>query len=787
MLSCMRGFIKTNRKWLIVVIEIICILGSLLLFTRPLKSFEFTGEMLEQRGAIFIETFPNGMQNGYYIDDSMVEDGIAATDLEANYFIRTPKIDLTKGSYEAKISYSTGGERNDYTSRSDSNQYTVRMGREHTDLISEKEENVFTFESNSPVRGYQLTVNFENDGYIFVNEISVKETNAWKIKQLLGVVTVVLLLNVVLYLYYTRQFLFSKENLTIAVLLGAVIVFSSIPVFSAYLYSGHDLPFHLNRIEGIKNALLAGQFPVRMQHTTLGGAGYPVSVFYGDLFLYIPAILRILGWSVQDAYQIYVLLVNLATCAIMYIVVKKIFKNEWIGVLGAVVYMLAPYRLECIYLRAAVGEYTAMCFYPLVIYGIYRIYTDDPKEKESRGNWIILALAFTGLVNCHVISTFSAFLLTALFCVICIRRTLRWDIFSRLLKSALLAVGLCFWFIIPFLDYMGVDVRITDVSSAGVYAGRTLTLNQLLSVFSWGKGMMYSIPNQLNGEVEMPYAIGGAFLVVLILYVVCLINLKHEKSNVEKFGKISFAFSVITLFMTTVYFPWDHLEHMGKLFLFVMQGIQLPWRFLGAASVLMSFTAAAAAYWMLRDGKRGILQSGISAILVFAVISASYFMTDYMQQNEKIYYCDEQDVNNGEIGTGEYLLQGAEFGYDEEVSGSEGVAVTSFGREKDIFVVECVNLSEEEQYVDIPVLNYPNYIAEDSAGETIYRIDAGEKGRIRVCIPGYYQGKICVKYCSPWYWRISEIVSALSVIGLIGFYGSQKGERLRWKTKGKKQ
>lgn len=783
----MRGWIKTYKKQLVAAAEILCIVLSLLPFARPLQSFEFTGEALEQKGAIFFEEFPNGMQNGYYIDDSMVENGMGEAELRENYFIRTPKIDLRRGSYQVGISYSTGGEKNDYTSHSESNQYTVKMGREHTSLPLDREKNVFTFKAGSPIEGYQLTVNFENDGYIFVNEISIRETNAWKIQQLFGIWGMILLIDIMLFLYTKKKYLFSRENITAVIVLGAVVVFSSVPVFSAYLYSGHDLPFHLNRIEGIKNALLAGQIPVRMQHTTLDGAGYPVSVFYGDLFLYLPAVLRMLGWNVQDAYQTYVVLVNAATCAVMFYVLNRIFRNKRVGMFGAAVYMLAPYRLECIYLRAAVGEYTAMCFYPLVVYGLYRIYTDDPKRKENQRNWIILALAFAGLVNCHVISTFSAFLLTALFCLVCMKRTFTKDVFSRLFKAALLAVGLCFWFIVPFVDYMGIDVRITDVSSAGVYAGRTLTLSQLFSVFPWGTGMMYSIPNQLNGEAEMTYAIGGAFLAVLVLYLLCWVNLKNRKDKNARFGTVCFLFSIFTLFMTTVYFPWDHLEPMGTLFLFVMQGIQLPWRFLGAAAVLMAFTAAAVFDWLEREGKDSVLHSAAGVVLGLAVISASYFMTDYMQQNEKIYYCDEQDVKNGEIGTGEYLLQGASFGYGDEVLTSEAVTVTSSGREENVFTVECVNLSEDEQYIDIPVLNYPNYVATDSMTGGSLAIGSGEECRIRVLIPGYYQGMVRVEYRSPWYWRMSEIVSVLTVIGLIVFYGCQKGEGLSWKIGRKKR
>lgn len=44
-----------------------------------------------------------------------------------------------------------------------------------------------------------------------------------------------------------------------AVFLGALlIVVSSAPVFSPYLYYAHDLNFHVCRIEAVKHALLAG-------------------------------------------------------------------------------------------------------------------------------------------------------------------------------------------------------------------------------------------------------------------------------------------------------------------------------------------------------------------------------------------------------------------------------------------------------------------------------------------------------------------------------------------------
>lgn len=76
--------------------------------------------------------------------------------------------------------------------------------------------------------------------------------------------------------------------------LGAA-AFSCMPLLWGGVFDGHDMLFHLNRIEGIASGLRCGQFPVRIHASTLLGYGYAASEFYPELFLYIPAILRNMG------------------------------------------------------------------------------------------------------------------------------------------------------------------------------------------------------------------------------------------------------------------------------------------------------------------------------------------------------------------------------------------------------------------------------------------------------------------------------------------------------------
>lgn len=759
-----KNFIQKNYKWCLVITEILVVLICLLSFLRPLQSFVFEGKNLEAKGAVFLDKFSDGMENGWYIDEMMVE---TDSDLAENYFIRIPFIDADRGSYQVRISYSTGTDTSTYKTVVMSNQYTIKMGRWEVPLRPDKKEVVFTFESGNAIDDYQLIVNYGGDSWLFVNEISVTETNAWKVKQLIYAVLIIVAIDSLIYLYKRKKYLFEKKHLTTAFLLGLIVIFASLPVFTEYLYNGHDLPFHLNRIEGLKNSLMAGQFPVRMHFSSLDGAGYPVSIFYGDILLYIPAVMRMLGWSVQDAYQIFILLINIATCVIMFLTTKGIFKDEKLAILGTFIYMTAPYRLECIYLRAAVGEYTAMCFYPLIVYGLYRIYTDDMERKENRRNYWFLAAGFCGLVNSHIISLFSSFLMAAFFCVLCIKKTFTKKVFLQLSKAALLTVGMCLWFLLPFVDYMSTGIKVKDTFAPGVFKERTVTLNQLFTLFGGGEGKQYPISGELTGGLEMSYAIGGALLAAIILYVICLINFKRKKDRIGNFGHIVFIFSLIALFATTIYFPYDLFECFGEIVLFVMNGIQFPWRFLSIVSVCASFTAVVVVWWIRSEGKQSIYYNIVSTFIVLGLISASFFMTDYTQKGEKIYWRDEQDVDSRMVGSGEYLPKGAPKGYDDNsVLGSQGIKIIESGRDKDVYWVECSNTTGEEGYVDIPVLNYKNYEAEDSTGKE-FIIETGEEQRIRVQIPAYYGGKIRVEYKIPWYWRMSEVISALTVVGMI--------------------
>lgn len=72
-----------------------------------------------------------------------------------------------------------------------------------------------------------------------------------------------------------------------------------------------------------------------------------------------------------------------------------------------------------------------------------------------------------------------------------------------------------------------------------------------------------------------------------------------------------------------------------------------------------------------------------------------------------------------------------------------------------------------EAAISLPIYNYGNYYAADESGAP-FAITSGENMRIVLTIPAGYTGTIHVRYHAPGYWRAFEVLSAVSLLGVIG-------------------
>jgi len=136
-----------------------------------------------------------------------------------------------------------------------------------------------------------------------------------------------------------------KQRRRDALCVVMIALFASMPLLFKGVYEGHDLFFHLNRIEGIAAGLREGQFPVRIHSSTLLGYGYAAPQFYPEFFLYIPALLRNLGVSLAACVRVFELLINLAAASVCYMSAKAIFDSRRIALGASALYTLCSYRI----------------------------------------------------------------------------------------------------------------------------------------------------------------------------------------------------------------------------------------------------------------------------------------------------------------------------------------------------------------------------------------------------------------------------------------------------------
>ena len=90
----------------------------------------------------------------------------------------------------------------------------------------------------------------------------------------------------------------------------------------------------------------------------------------------------------------------------------------------------------------------------------------------------------------------------------------------------------------------------------------------------------------------------------------------------------------------------------------------------------------------------------------------------------------------------------------------------------------CRNLSGGAETVELPLLYYYGYRAYDKTTGQELMITTSDNYAVCVELPGGYEGTVHVAFYSPWYWRVAEVVSALSFIALAaGVILEKKQER----------
>ena len=719
-------------------------------------------------------TYMDEKDGGWYVDADypLPEDGL---------FVFTPETAMDAGVYEITVNDKTDSEQNYSTVVADTDTYHALLA-DHAKLTQKLTALTYTVWLFDHTDDFSVNNYYTGDGYLIVKDITIVRTN--RLERMIFAIAffLFLLLDLVLWESFRFgsfvKFLYARRMLWI--LLAAA--FAAMGPDLAGVTHGDDIMFHLLRIEGLAKSFSDGIIPCKLQTNWAYGYGYAVSVFYGDLFLSIPAVLRLFGFTEQFAYNSFLFLIHFGTAASAYYCTRKISGSRFIGYACAVVYLFNPYSLASIYYRNALGEAQAMVFLPLVAYGLYRILSEDTETEPYRKSWIPAVVGFTGIIESHMLSCVICAQFMILLFLFDIRRVLRKKRFFMLVKTAVLTLLLNAWFLVPLLlSYH--NLALTQPYKQNIRIQHTgLTWNEL---FSWNFGADTAGSTEV-GFLDVDYTTGVVLALILLLFFILSVKDRAEgKKLIPRAAMYFWVFAVLALLMSTQYFPWDNIADLLGSHATIFTNMQFLNRYLTVTEVLSPFILCFALMNLRRlaaETGAGISPTGVRTVAAALAILA--FVNVYPQidslptktmydpawmgrtDTQMAEYIYQKDV---EYTSEDFMAHKIDPQYDYvpgQITAGEGVTYADSSQKGITATIRCANTSGEESYIELPLLYYEQYHAYDGDGNEL-AVTPGTINLVRITVPAGFDGTITVSYEYPVSWILSEVLSLLVLLGLI--------------------
>lgn len=549
-----------------------------------------------------------------------------------------------------------------------------------------------------------------------------------------------------------------KENnkFIYIVILIFLTIFACYPYLNHLTLWGHDMSFHLNRIIGISEGIKTGDFPVFINSNLVDGMGYSTSLFYPEIFLYIPAFFNLIGFGIGASYKLFIIVITFFTFLSMFYCINKIFNKKMLAIIASLLYTFSLYRLEDVFVRAALGEILAFVFLPIVVLGIYELIYGD------KNKWYILSIGLFFLSCSHIISLFLATLLIIILIIFNFKIILKdKERLKKVLICGVFSLVLCCNSYLPMAEQiLETPYRFSVGKSAYNLSDNVVSITTIFEN-TLNSSSLINSPENLAGTDRMNYGIGT----ILMLLPIGIFFLKDEKKDKKdaKYMKRKFVNQFIItgfflIFAITEFFPWKFFGFMSV--------IQFPWRLNMLSTLLLSISSAYVVYELL--GKFSKYKKEICIIFsLFIIYSAgiqlenSGYKVDVLEYNELL--------ESLPLGAKEYLPDEFENStIVTDIGKSVEYSYTRNGNKLE-FYYNKTNMSKTGIII-VPLTYYKGYNAyivdynNNINSKTNLKVTRSNTGTIKIDNNSQKTGKICVEYKITSIQLCSYIITIISLI-----------------------
>lgn len=539
-----------------------------------------------------------------------------------------------------------------------------------------------------------------------------------------------------------------KEFLILIALLAVLLI---IPFLFLRLPSGHDYKYHMGRIYQISQNISHGKWFAPLYYGQINGYGYASPLFYGDVFLHIPAVLVTLGMSVEASLRLYIVMCVCATAIVTYFCAKMLMKSQTAAFITSVLYTFSSYMCVDFITRVALGEVQAFIFLPVAFTGLLSILTGDKKH------WMMLPLGLCGVLISHTLSAAVLaffFLIIALFYIPELWKDKRR--IGLIALSAVIFFAISAFYLFPMLEQLlSSSLRLNDGTTDtiwGTLAQRAVPFFKTISDFNLSVSNDPWIPNGIG--LAIPLAI--AAIVYLII----------KKRKVSDKAVLCAILAVISLFAVSTLFPWASLQSLlGKL--------QFPWRLLLFVTFFGAFAAGFASLSIKNKAKLSFFAVFLAMLSIFSYCVTASPKLKIMINNEKKHVELAENWHDG-LGGVEYLPSGTSwttmikngavaFTNDKDIRPSLEVT-----RDFDVTVAVFSGKAADDAYLKLPLVMYKGYEAHDQNGEPVAL--TCERGYVIAHVGGIENGVITVRYAGTAIQTASKIISLLTAFIIIAYF-----------------
>lgn len=522
------------------------------------------------------------------------------------------------------------------------------------------------------------------------------------------------------------------------------------------IMTGDDYAFHVTRLQSASKAWSNGQIVPQVDPDELGGFGYAYNLFYGPLITYVVA-------GLQAIFQVWPVAINLALvlCLIgagmtMCYVMSRISGNKVIAVLSAVFLMAAPYTLNNLYARMALGEVVALVAAPILLLGLWQLLKGEKHAARS------IALSAALLVLSHSLSAMLMAIVAALFVIFNIRRILNWENVWRMVLGVAVALGLSAFFTLPLIEAKMVGTYgVFDEGYADIYFGanpRSMNDHRL-----WPQQLMVI---DLNGKTNDD-GLGGEFGVTLgVVAIIGLMGFWFVRKQIEdkdqrRFITSLYVIAVLAMLLALPVVNWYYMPG-------ILWQMQFPWRALMVTTLLLAVVSA----YVLYELVRGLAKERQKVAAVALGMLAIYMVMPMILPREDRHLAGVEEVKKDPVTIGweaEYapmqilcspeVEEDTKQGYacsltrireklkerGEKLKVISGKAKLGEVKRDGLKIDFEIKSGDEASEVELPLIWYPGYTAEID-GEKLEVKASEEYGMVLVTVPEGKSGEVKVYY-----------------------------------------